>query len=108
MHVCCSTTAVVDSECFAVIVDYTSFEWLYCITQTHIVTHTHTCTHINMFSHVLLHIAEKMSFWGERRDYWSYLSESVGDMKTLDGCVKIIQALLQVRKTFHHDYATVT
>ena len=37
-----------------------------------------------------------MSFWGERRDYWNYLSESVGEMKALDTIVKLVQTQPQV------------
>ncbi len=41
-------------------------------------------------------VSDKVSFWGERRDYWSYLSEVVSKMKTLDGCVKRVQGISQV------------
>lgn len=40
---------------------------------------------------------EKVSFWGERRDYWSYLNEGVGGMRTLGSITKQVQALPQVR-----------
>lgn len=39
---------------------------------------------------------EKVNFWGERRDYWHYLTEGLGNMKELDSCVKIVQVLPQV------------
>jgi hypothetical protein len=39
------------------------------------------------------HQREKLSFWGDRRDYWNYLSEGVGRMKTLETIVKRVQTL---------------
>lgn len=39
---------------------------------------------------------EKVSFWGERRDYWHYLSEGVGSMKTFDAITKHVQTLTQL------------
>ena len=45
---------------------------------------------------VYFFLLEKVNFWGERRDYWHYLSEVVSKMKTLDGCVKRVQGLSQV------------
>ena len=39
---------------------------------------------------------DKVSFWGERRDYWHYLSEEVGGVKSLGGITKQVQAIPQV------------
>jgi len=39
---------------------------------------------------------ERVSFWGERRDYWSYLNEGVGGMRTLGNITKRVQALPQL------------
>ncbi len=41
-------------------------------------------------------LSEKSSFWGDKRDYWHYLSEGVGEIKALDSVVKIVQAQSQV------------
>ena len=41
-------------------------------------------------------VTEKLSFWGDRRDYWNYLSEGVARMKTLETIVKSVQTLAQV------------
>ena len=41
-------------------------------------------------------VTEKLSFWGDRRDYWNYLSEGVGRMKTLETIVKQVQTLAHV------------
>lgn len=45
---------------------------------------------------ILSSFTEKVNFWGERRDYWHYLTEGLGNIKELDSCVKIVQALPQV------------
>lgn len=37
-----------------------------------------------------------MSFWGDRRDYWHYLSEGIGRMKVLETIVKQVQTLAHV------------
>ena len=50
------------------------------------------------YKHTHTHCTEKSSFWGERRDYWHYLSEGVGELKGLDSIVKIVQAQQQVRE----------
>ena len=39
---------------------------------------------------------EKLSFWGDRRDYWNYLSEGVARMKSLEIIVKRVQTLAHV------------
>ncbi len=56
------------------------------------------CTPLMMSPPPHTHCTEKSSFWGERRDYWHYLSEGVGELKALDSIVKIVQAQQQVRE----------
>ena len=41
-------------------------------------------------------VTEKLSFWGDRRDYWNYLSEGVSRRKTLETVVKKVQSLAHV------------
>lgn len=45
---------------------------------------------------VILCVIEHVSFWGDRRDYWHYLSTGVGGMKQLDDIVKKVQSLAHV------------
>lgn len=40
--------------------------------------------------------SDKLSFWGDRRDYWNYLSEGIGRMKALETIVKQVQTLAHV------------
>ena len=49
---------------------------------------------------------EHVSFWGDRHDYWNYLTSNVGSMKQLNDVVKKVQSLTQVRSCDHcyHDY----
>ena len=47
-------------------------------------------------------VTEKLSFWGDRRDYWNYLSEGVGRMKTLETIVKRVQTLAHVSHMIMH------
>ena len=57
------------------------------------------------YSHLILpplvSAADKLSFWGERRDYWHFLSEAVGKMKGLEECVRRTQYLPQVCTCMH-------
>lgn len=41
-------------------------------------------------------LSDKLSFWGDRRDYWNYLSEGIGRMKALETIVKQVQTLAHV------------
>eukprot|EP00731_Ephydatia_muelleri_P012846 Em0007g156a len=41
-------------------------------------------------------LKERLSFWGERRDYWGYLSEGCAGNKALDPIIKHIQSSTQV------------
>ena len=47
-------------------------------------------------------VTEKLSFWGDRRDYWNYLSEGVGHMKSLETIVKRVQTLAHVSHMIIH------
>ena len=39
---------------------------------------------------------EKISFWGERKDYWHYMTEDLQGMRELSQSVKSIQAKPEV------------
>ena len=39
---------------------------------------------------------EKLSFWGERRDYFHYLSDQIADMKALESCCKKVNSYPKV------------
>ena len=48
---------------------------------------------INVVTHLL---TEKLTFWGERKDYFHYLSEGLGSLKTLDIPIKRVQGMNEV------------
>lgn len=52
-----------------------------------------SCTHTRT---LYTHLTEKSSFWGERRDYWHYLSEGIGELKALGSIIKKVQSQSQV------------
>ena len=39
---------------------------------------------------------EKLSFWGERKDYWHWMAEVAGGIKTLEQLVKRVQGFSEV------------
>ena len=41
-------------------------------------------------------IVEKLSFWGERKDYWHWMAEVAGGIKTLEQLVKRVQGFSEV------------
>ena len=41
-------------------------------------------------------LVEKLSFWGERKDYWHWMAEVAGGIKTLEQLVKKVQAISEV------------
>ena len=60
-----------------------------------------TVSMVTGFTDVVM-VTEKLSFWGDRRDYWNYLSEGVGRMKTLETIVKRVQTLAHVSHMIMH------
>ena len=50
----------------------------------------------SQFCHSCVYL-EHVSFWGDRHDYWNYLSSNVASMKQLNDVVKKVQLLTQVR-----------
>ena len=43
-------------------------------------------------------LAEKVTFWGEKKDYYHYLTENVDGLKSLDQVIKKVQALTEVQE----------
>lgn len=48
---------------------------------------------------------EKLSFWGERKDYYHYMTENLSGLKTFDHMVKRVQGLTEVRRS-HDSHVT--
>jgi len=51
-----------------------------------------------------MYVLEHVSFWGDRHDYWHYLSTNVSGMKELNDIVKKVQLLTNVRSHDHVYY----